>query len=70
VGGAPTGEGCEGTGDIITDDRRCVRCGAHVESFEGDPVGQCSGCGGFVLALSVTYTLKPCGHVFRKETAA
>ena len=55
---------------VITEDRKCGECGAHVESVSGEPVDPVPTGNGHMVHLSVWYTLMPCGHVFRRATGA
>ena len=56
--------------DFITEDRKCGHCGAPVARVEGEPVDPVPTRSGYMVHLSVWYTLMPCGHVFRWATGA
>lgn len=50
---------------MLTEDRRCGKCGEPVIDFEGEPHVEVV-IDGALQTLSVAYMLKPCGHVFIK----
>jgi hypothetical protein len=54
--------------EIMTKDRKCVQCGEAVVEFAGEPGDQVADPGGWLVPLSMWYTLKPCGHTFKVAT--
>lgn len=49
----------------LTEDGRCPQCGATITAFESE-LGHEALIDGIVRPVSVTYVLKPCGHLLTK----
>lgn len=52
--------------EMLTEDRRCGKCGEPVTEWEGEPHMEMANAAGFMETLAVAYVLQPCGHVFVK----
>lgn len=50
---------------MLTEDKRCGKCGAAVTSWEGEPYREDTSRG-WVEVTAVAYVLQPCGDVFIK----
>lgn len=50
---------------MLTEDRRCGKCGQPVTTWEGEPYRE-TWDRGYVDVIAVAYVLQPCGDVFVK----